>query len=74
VGVVVTVLTVDSDAVVNVVGVTVLSAKQAKYTGYYRWEVHRLLSMGITFICILDQRFRMTTKVTAVAHIDDQHR
>jgi len=29
VGVVVTVLTVDSDAVVNVVGVTVLSAKQA---------------------------------------------
>ena len=30
VGVVVTVLTVDSDAVVNVVGVTVLSAEQAK--------------------------------------------
>ena len=30
VGVVVTVLTVDSDAVVNVVGVTVLSAKEAK--------------------------------------------
>jgi len=30
VGVVVTVLIVDSDAVVNVVGVTVLSAKQAK--------------------------------------------
>ena len=29
VGVVVTVLTVDSEAVVNVVGVTVLSAKQA---------------------------------------------
>ena len=29
VGVVVTVLTVDGDAVVNVVGVTVLSAKQA---------------------------------------------
>ena len=31
VGVVVTVLTVDSDAVVNVVGVTVLSAKKHKH-------------------------------------------